>query len=243
MCKIQGYHAYGNIDWTEESFSKYLGANASASTVVDEEIRLLWRSFHFYAHHPFPRHLQDGMVDFAAFHRGVLLLVFQCDELLGTRELEFYWRNEAEFFRRASFRRVFQSIGVADTTILPHATISAVSDAMDALVMVGPQYMHAAPSPRQLELVARKLLSDPVCVSARKTSRQDVFLLIGLLLCLCSRKKRWSSVCHHGDFAVKSPAQQELTESLVNSLSGETMTDQQLEGAEEVMVCHKPLLT
>ncbi|OBT43810.1 hypothetical protein VE00_06305 [Pseudogymnoascus sp. WSF 3629] len=192
--------------------------------------------FHFYAHHPFPRDSRHGVVDFDAFQRAVLLTVFKCDDLLGTRELDWFWRNDAAFFRRAKFERMFRSIGVPETTTqVPkqqNGMASALSDVMDALIMVVPQFMHAAPSPEQLEVVARNLFAREPTLTQIEVRREDVSTLMDLLLRMRLTNEKWGSSYHLSDFVDASPADKELTEAIVNSLTGDgseqTVTSDQL---------------
>ncbi|KAI1826670.1 hypothetical protein F4861DRAFT_536712 [Xylaria intraflava] len=211
--------------WTEESFRKHIRSTHTASAISDAAIQLLWRSFHFYAYHPFPRHLQDTKVDWEAFRRAALLNVFQCDGFLGTRELDWFWRNDATFFRKASFARIFRSIAVPEDmtwaeSLKKQSDITpTLSDAMDALVMVGPQFMHAIPSEAQLEKVAQKLLSEGPVVARRPVKRGELSILMSLLLRLRLQKEKWGSSYHLGDVVEASPADDGLTEALVNSLA------------------------
>ncbi|RWA11376.1 hypothetical protein EKO27_g3749 [Xylaria grammica] len=164
---------------------KYLDEATSDSVGADLG-KLLWRSFHFYAYHPFPRGLQYGKIDYDAFQRAALLIVFQCDRLLGTRELDWFWRNDAAYFRKASFQRIFRSIVVPESTagadLAMHLSnmTCVLSDAADVLVMVGPQFIHAMPSPEQLEIVARKLSSETPDLAGR--ARRENGVRVGILV-------------------------------------------------------------
>jgi hypothetical protein len=66
-----------------------------------------WRSFSYYTYHPLPQ--QQREIDFNAFKRAAILLVFQCDDLIGTQELamdwRWIWRNDGplQLFRTARF--------------------------------------------------------------------------------------------------------------------------------------------
>lgn len=216
----------------------------SEAAISDVALQLLWRSFHFYAHHPFPRDSRQGQVDFDAFKRAVLLTAFRCDELLGTRELDWFWRNDEAFFRRAKFERMFRSIGVTETTtqVLKQQNGMAfvLSDAMDVLIMVVPQFMHAAPSPEQLEVVAGNLFARETTLMQREVRREDVSTLINLLLRMRLSNEKWGSSYHLGDFVDASPADKELTAAIVNSLtadgSEQTVTSDQLLLAIDIVV-------
>ncbi|OBT52701.1 hypothetical protein VE04_07153 [Pseudogymnoascus sp. 24MN13] len=161
-----------------------------------------------------------------------------CDGLLGTRELDWFWRNDEAFFRRASFERMFRSIGVLETTnqLLKeqNGMTSALSDAMDVLIMVVPQFMHGAPSPEQLEVVARNLFAKEPTLTQREVRREDVSTLMDLLLRMTLSEEKWGSVYHLGDFVDASPADKELTEALVNSLTGD--------GSEQIVTYDQLLL-
>ncbi|KAK6072575.1 hypothetical protein SCUP234_09125 [Seiridium cupressi] len=181
--------------WDEKSFERFIRSAHSASAISDSAIQLLWRSFCFYAYHPFPRGIRHVKVDFHGFNQAALLNVFQCDRLLGTRELEWYWRNDATDFHRASFERIFRSIAAPDRNTgneFQHEkndTTSMLSDAMDDLVMVGPQFMHAMPSTEQLETIARKLSTEGFAVARKAVTREESSALINLLLRLDLRKE------------------------------------------------------
>ncbi|KFZ13844.1 hypothetical protein V502_06414 [Pseudogymnoascus sp. VKM F-4520 (FW-2644)] len=228
--------AYGISDWNEESLRRHVRSTQSKAAISATALQLLWRSFHFYAYHPFPRDPQHGQIDFDAFRRAVLLTVFQCDELLDTRELEWFWRNDASFFRRANFERTFISIGVPETITQPlkqqNGMTSALSDAMDVLIMVVPQFMHVAPSPEQLEVVARKLFAGEPTMTQREVRLEVVSTLMNLLLRIRLNKEKPGSFYYLSDFAEANPADEELTEAFINSLIGDeseqTVTSDQL---------------
>ncbi|KAI1755548.1 hypothetical protein F4782DRAFT_408779 [Xylaria castorea] len=230
--------------WTEESFCNHVRGSHSAGVISDATIALLWRSFYFYAYHPFPPDLhQHAKIDFDAFIRATMLTVSQCDGLLGTRELDWYWRRDATFFRKASFARIFRSIAVPDHISLKQQLVdmtSSVSDAIDVLVMIGPQFMHAVPSESQLESVARKLFAEgPSVVGRQVVRREDVSVLIRLLLRLRLEERRWDTRCHLGNLVEAESTEGDLTEVLVDTLtgddSGQLITFQQLAGAIDLI--------
>ncbi len=117
---------------------------------------------------------------------------------------------------------------------------SALSDAMDVLIVVVPQFMHAAPSPEQLEVVARKLFAGEPTLTQREVRRDVVSILMNLLLRMRLNKEKWGSFYHLSAFAEASPADEELTEALVNSLTGDeseqTVTSDQLLRAIDMLV-------
>ncbi|KAI1738409.1 hypothetical protein F4680DRAFT_426058 [Xylaria scruposa] len=231
--------------WTEESFFSHIRGTHSVGAISDATIALLWKSFYFYAYHPFPLDLdQHAKVDFDAFIRATLLTVSQCDKLLGTRELDWYWRQNATFFRKASFARIFRSIAVLpDHTSSKQQKVdmtSSLSDTMDALVMIGPQFMHAMPLEPQLESVARKLFAEgPPLAEGQVVRREDLSALIRLLLRLRLEERRWGTRCHFGNLVEAGPRDEDLTESLINALtgddSGQMITFQQLAGAIDLI--------
>ncbi|KAI1108730.1 hypothetical protein F5Y14DRAFT_69625 [Nemania sp. NC0429] len=214
--------------WTIESFRAHVRGTHSGSAVSDDAIALLWKSFHFYAHHPFPPDVdQHARVDRDAFRRALLLTAFECDGLLGTRELDWFWRQDAAFFRRASFARLFRSIAVPDhnhtSLAQPRSDMaSCLSDAMDVLVMIGPQFMHAGPSEPQLEDVARKLFTEGLPVARREVvRREDLSGLVDLLLRLELQEGTSGARCHFGDAVQATSGEGGLTEALVDALAGD----------------------
>ncbi|KAI1878205.1 uncharacterized protein JN550_000387 [Neoarthrinium moseri] len=188
--------------WNDESFRKHVRSRHSVGAMSDAAIQLLWLSFHFYAYHPFPR-----------------------DCLLGTRELDWFWQNDAAFFRRAGFERIFRSIAAPETTTGTDPSkqqtgmTSSLSDTMDVLVMVGPQFMHAMPSPAKLEPVARRLFAERSVVGRRAATRDEVSTLVSLLLRLRLEKEIWGFFYHLGDILEAGPEDERLTEAMVNSLA------------------------
>ncbi|KAI1274932.1 hypothetical protein F5Y07DRAFT_390319 [Xylaria sp. FL0933] len=212
--------------WTAESFHDHIRSTHSAGAISGTAIALLWKSFYFYAYHPFPQEPQEQEnLGFDAFRRATLLTVFQCDNLLGTRELDWYWRENGAFFRKAGFARIFRSIGVSDHEFSDQQrkvgiVSSCLSDAADVLVMVGPQFIHAVPSELQLEGVARRLFADGPAVARRNAmSREDLLCLIDLLLRLRLQEERWAGSYHFGAVVDTDSAEKDLTEAMVNSLT------------------------
>ncbi|KAI0438938.1 hypothetical protein F4803DRAFT_554568 [Xylaria telfairii] len=230
--------------WTKESFHGHIRGTYAADSISETAIAVLWNSFFFYAYHPFSLDTcPHAKVDFDAFRRATLLTVFQCDSLLGTRELDWYWRQDVAFFRKASFARIFRSIAVPDDVSLKQQQIditSGLSDAMDVLVMLGPQFIHAVPSEPQLESVARKLFAEGPPVARRQVmKREDVSVLIDLLLRLRLEERTWSTCCYIGHLATVESGEADLTQVLIDALtgdnSGQMITIQQLSGAITLM--------
>lgn len=118
---------------------------------------------------------------------------------------------------------------------------SSLSDAMDVLVMLGPQFIHAAPSEPQLELVARKLFAEGPPVARRQViRREDVSILIDLLLHLRLEEDTWSTCYHIGGVIEAESSEADLTEILIHALTGNDrghiITIQQLSGSIDLMV-------
>ncbi|KAI0144916.1 hypothetical protein BJ166DRAFT_80603 [Pestalotiopsis sp. NC0098] len=222
--------------WNEESFKSHIRDTHSSAAVSDAAVQLLWRSFHFYAYHPFPRDLQHARVDYDAFQRAALLTVFRCDGLLGTRELDWYWRRDDAFFRDASLARMFRSLAPQDKVRSEDLTEEddikpSLSDAMDVLVMLGPQFIHAMPSEGQLEAVARRLFASGDAAVRGAVRRQDVSTLMDLVLSMRLRKEKWGLIHHYGSVVEAGPADEEFTNVLVASLAtdeSEFITPEQL---------------
>lgn len=109
---------------------------------------------------------------------------------------------------------------------------SGLSDVMYVLIMVVPQFMHAAPSPEQLEVVAWNLFARGPILMQREVRREGVSTLMNLLLRMRLSNEKWGSSYHLGDFVDTSRADKEMTEALVNSLTGggseQTITFDQL---------------
>lgn len=251
MFESEQADTYKILDWNEDCFKKYIRSTHSNVIISDPAVQLLWRSFHFYAYHPFPRDPQNGKVEIAAFEHAARLLVFRHNDLLGTRELDYFWRNDDSFFHRASFKRVFRSIGVLETatqlskqqTQQQNDINSELSDTMDVLIMIGPQFIHAAPSSEQLEIVARKLFAKEPFIKQRKVKRKEISILMSLLLRIRLKKEKWGSWGSYynlGDFAEANLVDKTLTEVLVNSLMGnesdQTITSEQLLKAMDLIV-------
>ena len=235
------HSAYRLADWYEDSFQGHVRNIHPESSISNITLQLLWKSFLFYAHHPFPPNAH-GQVDFDAFRRGVMLTVFQHDNLLGTREFDWYWRHDAEFFRRASFERIFRSIAdpAAQASQQQNGVTASQRDMMDVLIMVVPQHMHSAPSPDQLETVAQKLLPAGSAGSQKQAKRDHLTQLFSLMLRMRISKETWGSSRYLGDFVEASSTDDELVKALVSSLAGDesnqTITSDQFLRAIDTMV-------
>ncbi|KAH9221802.1 hypothetical protein DL95DRAFT_381570 [Leptodontidium sp. 2 PMI_412] len=186
--------------WNEDSFRKHIRCSFPETVVPDSTIQLLWRSFAYYAYHPFPR--QEHEVDFAAFTRAVFFLVYRCDELFGTQDFAisdmFFlytpWRSEggAADWRRIRIERLWRSIGTPCSKgggLDENKTKPVLLDAMDVLCVIGPEFVHFGPTPEQLESVARRLL-DGAAVRTEVT-KGDEQTLGRLLERVVVRGEKW----------------------------------------------------
>lgn len=79
-------------------------------------------------------------------------------------------------------------------------TESVLTDAMDILAMVGPEFLHSRPTPKQFKTLAKKLF--PGGVVKREVRRGDASILMSLLIRLRAKKEKWGSrreFHNHGD--------------------------------------------
>lgn len=118
---------------------------------------------------------------------------------------------------------------------------SSLSDAIDVLVMIAPQFIHAGPSELQLESVAWKLFAEGLPVARRQiVRREDLSALINLLLGLELQEGR-GDICYRlGDAVQGTSEEEDSTKAFVDALAGEdngqAIAFQQLFGAIELMV-------
>ena len=210
------------LDWNEDSLRRHIRSVHAEDAISEPAIQLLWRSFHYYAYHPFPRTATEGRIDCNAFQRAILLLPFQGNDLLGTQESDYFWRHDDDFFRRASFERLFRSIGrpmVSSEKSPPsdHDSAAMVSDIMDVLSMTQPQPgLPNFPSPLLLEPAAWKFVGDPRW--QYQVTRQDCSILLSLLIRLRLRKARWGSALHFGSIDSAETGDEAFADVLVNGL-------------------------
>ncbi|KAI1434718.1 hypothetical protein GGR50DRAFT_380655 [Xylaria sp. CBS 124048] len=232
--------------WNELCFRNYIRSRHGDREISNAGISILWRSFHFYAFHPFPRQVAGAPVDFEAFERAILLNVFQCDGFLGTCELDWFWRKDATFFRKASFARIFRSIAVPDTASWAESTlqqsddiVSSLNDAMDALVMVVPHSANAVPTGEQLGAVAWRLFSEGHIFARGPVERGDMSILLSLLLRLRLRERKWGLYYSLGHITETTSADKGIVKALVDSLAGneseETMEPEEILKAVDIM--------
>ena len=197
-----------NPDWNYNSFRKYIETLHPDVAISEASIQLLWRCFHFYAYHPFPCDATDGKLDSAAFQRTVALLVVQGTDILGTlEEGDYFWRNNHAFFRKASFQRIFTSIGLPENTDRPsidldYTSASMLEDVMDVLATTQPQSICLLPSPDQLQPAARKLFREGALQKRYRIAPKDLSRLLSLLLRLRLRKAKWDYAGHHASTLV-----------------------------------------
>lgn len=111
---------------------------------------------------------------------------------------------------------IWKDIALADPQ-----TESLTTDAMDILAMVGPDFIGSGPRPDQYRSFAEKLFDG--VIMKKEVMRDDIFLLMDLLLRLRVRNKKWGShrMFNHGDVAEASPSRAALTNNLVDVLVGE----------------------
>ena len=214
------------LDWTEFCFRSHIRTAHDSSVLSDHTIRLLWRSFSYYAYHPFPRgDIDRTRVDESAFQRAVLLLALQTNDLLGTQEGDWFWRNDDEYFHRKSWERMLRSIALPCAVKVDgergerDVTEAMVSDIMDVLSMTQPQPgLPNSPSPEQLEPAARRFHADSnrgARYIARAT-KADVRALVEVLMRLRLGDEKWGRLFHVGNLGVSSDRGAELAKTLAN---------------------------
>lgn len=107
-------------DWTKESLQTYLQETQPDSFPSEDAVQLLWKCFHFYAYHRFPRSASnDDKLDFEAFQRSVTLLAVNDTELLGTPdEGDCCWRPDDGSLHKACFRRILRDIDSVERSFI-----------------------------------------------------------------------------------------------------------------------------
>ncbi|PYI04097.1 hypothetical protein BO78DRAFT_431642 [Aspergillus sclerotiicarbonarius CBS 121057] len=206
--------------WTKDSLRKHIQIAHLNVSFPDEAINLLWRSFHFYAHHPFPHYItDDSKIDVDGFQRAVALLAHDATDLLGTQEDgDYYWRFDETFFRKASFSRMLRSIGHLGETGQEEAV---VDDVMDVLAITQPQSMKSMPCPDTLRPAARKLLDSGKTPMGCRVTRRDLFALLLLVLRMRLIGEKWGHGDHYGTIGEVYPEDEQLAEVLVNGVVGD----------------------
>lgn len=115
-------------------------------------MRLLWRSFHFYAFHPFPKDPTGGKISLKAFQGAVTMLAEQGADLIGVvEEIDFFWRVDGhDLYNQAKLKRIFRSIGIPErSTELDDELSHIVEETTDVLAMTQPFFMHNGPHASQ----------------------------------------------------------------------------------------------
>ncbi|PWY93547.1 hypothetical protein BO94DRAFT_572979 [Aspergillus sclerotioniger CBS 115572] len=206
--------------WTKNSLKNHIQSTHPNISLPNETINLLWRSFHFYAHHPFPHYLtENSKIDVNGFQRAVAFLVHDATDLLGTLEDgDYYWRFDEAFFRKASFSRILRSIGHLEENGQDDA---AVDDVMDVLAMTQPQAMKLMPSPDQLRPVAWRMLEDGRVPMGCRVGRRDLVCLVGLVLKMRLGREKWGYGDHLGVIGDGGLGEEGLAEVLVKGVVGD----------------------
>lgn len=224
-----GFHHLTVIDWNEGSFNSYIRTTHHVAVLSGDIISLLWRSFAYYAYHPFPRGLPDLQIDEHAFQRAMLLLVLQTNELLGTQEGDWFWREDDVYFAKKSWQRMLRSISIPETKCMDSEKRvendrkeDMINDVMDVLSMTQPQAgLPQIPDPSQLEPAARRFI-DRVEIDTYQfcTTRDNVQALVEVLLQLELRKNRWGGGFHTGSLNTASQQGSEMAKTLASSIQG-----------------------
>jgi len=207
-------------DWTEDSFGKYLKATHPEVVLSRTQLHLLWRSFHFFAYHPFPNDDADGKIDPNAFQRAVALLALRGTELLGSQEDgDYFWRDDAAFFHEANIKRIFRSIGTSQGPDKPgHDSATVLDDVMDVLATIQPFSIHLAPAPHQLESAASKLIGENSTPLQFRVTREDLCTLLTLMLRLRLHEATWGLCFHFGSFSKPDPGDEQLANAIARAL-------------------------
>ncbi|PYH78229.1 hypothetical protein BO82DRAFT_422031 [Aspergillus uvarum CBS 121591] len=203
-------------DWTKQSLEAHISSCHPSSALSDEVIDLLWRCFHYYASHPFPKEATGEVIDSDAFDRAVALLAHGGTSLLGTQDDGgYYWRNhdDTQYIRRANLARMLRSIGHPETVSLPPAehqkdTPSVLSDVVDVLATTQPYSINQAPSLERLGTTARELLTEEPATPTRWRLR-------------VSPTRKWDRTRYFGCFAPSDPADEHLDTCLIHGMMQE----------------------
>lgn len=153
----------------------------------------------------------------------------QGTELLGTQDDgAYFWGHDKAFFRKSDLERIFRSISMpyrsdekATRSDRDHDSTAVVSDAMDVLAMLQPSIISIGPSPDQLEPVARRLLGDGLDQLHYQLARDDLSLLLSLLMQFRLRKKKWGARLHFGAFEKADGSSEEMAATIVKRLGGD----------------------
>ncbi|KAI0117807.1 hypothetical protein GGR51DRAFT_573535 [Nemania sp. FL0031] len=174
--------------WNESCFRELVREAHSPEAISDSEIRFLWRSFHFYAYHPFPLEPQDNpIVEFEAFRRATLLTAFQCDKLLGTKAFNRFRLHAPDFYHNASIERIYRSMGTpvnnAETDLSkPEDSLSStVGDTADVLFMTCLQLGGGFLPEEQLRDLAQKFIAEGSVAERKIVELEDVSMLVDIV--------------------------------------------------------------
>lgn len=115
-----------------------------------------------------------------SFQLGIMLTVYAHDKYLGMREFDWPWREDRLFFQRARFARIWQSIAKPYSRPPDRHSPGIISDTIDVLSMVIPQFIHNIPLPKQLEPTAEHILGSRV-IADRQPSQNEMSILVDLL--------------------------------------------------------------
>ncbi|KAL2073513.1 hypothetical protein VTL71DRAFT_10839 [Oculimacula yallundae] len=158
-----------------------------------------------------------------------------CDDLVGTNELRGRFcqqerRHDESPFRTARIERLFRSIGNQKSEKAEKdqsddvQTESILTDAMDTLAKVGPEFV-SIPMPEQYRSLAWNMFVKGVMVTEVK--RDSIHDLMSLLLRLEVTQEKWGidRMFNHGNIAESTLATSELARILVESLDGDETTE------------------
>ncbi|CEJ90281.1 hypothetical protein VHEMI06074 [[Torrubiella] hemipterigena] len=166
--------------WNKDSFHNHVRTSHGPETISDAAADILWRSFYFYSHHPNPGDALSGRIYMESFQLGIMLTVYAHDKYLGMREFDWPWREDRLFFQRARFARTWRSFATPNSRTPDRDSPHILSDTIDVLSMVIPQFIHNIPLPRQLEPTAERILGSRV-IADRQPSQNEMSILVDLL--------------------------------------------------------------
>ncbi|KAF3386804.1 hypothetical protein F1880_000616 [Penicillium rolfsii] len=208
--------------WSEESLRGHIEIAHPHLASSERAVHLLWRIFHFYAFHPFPRNYIEGRIDWEAFQRAVTLLAAQGADLLGIlEEIESYWRFDGDnLYDQAKLKRIFRSIGTpADSANRDDESTHVLNETIDVLAMTQPFFMHNGPHEHQLTPTARRLLGEGL-IRARRVTHGDFETLVNILIRLNLSKETWGLSFPFGSFELSDPSTDELADILASEVEG-----------------------
>ena len=232
------------LDWCEESLRNHIEKQQPHLTSSEDVVQLLWRSFHFYAFHPFPRSPTEGRIDLEAFLRALTMLAAQGADLLGfIEDIDSYWRvDRHDLYEQAKLKRIFRSIGTPEKlTNLDDESNHIVEETTDVLAMTQPFFMHNGPHEHQLVPAARRLLGENLIQTRRRVSWQDFATLLGVLVRLNLFKDNWGLSFPFGSFIPADFCGDELASILIDALKDdhgeEEMSFDHVKSIMHLLVC------